>query len=333
LNPRLILALGVGGAAAVVALVFGLVRQMGVKSYGSPAGRVVRAGQHLGVVIGTRDPYIPSLKGRDERDMSYTYELWLIPETGDGDIRTIRLDRGVASGDRTHNIGAQKFDSGILWLTIKDLQGIDVASGKKATTPAPASVVNTPISQLMGTGDNPLEGFRAQGLSLPSGQWLFLAADDEVQTILKPGARLYDNPDAKGTWRPRTLHTVTVAPGVIPSIGSAARLADREFRSGAFMRSDKGGSIVRFSNPDGFLIVHNQGDPVHPTIHLSRVNLDGTIAWTADTKIGRLTQVLPHERLPAFVGEPPQQLTEPMLAVVDLKDGVARTKSLKGPLN
>ncbi len=328
------LALGVGGLAAAVAIVFGLARQMGVKSYGSPAGRVVRAGQHLGVLIETRDPYFPSLKGRDERDMSYSYMLWLIPESGDGDIRTIRLDRAVASGARTHNIGAQLFDKGILWLAIKDLEGIDVASGKQTTQPAPASVVNTPISQLMGSGEFPLEQFRAQSVLLASGDWLFLANDDEVKADLKPGKRLYNDPaTAKGTYKPRTLHTVTVAPGVIPSIGTVTRLVDREFRNGAFMRADKGGDVVRFSNPDGFLVVHDQGDPVHPSIHLSRVNTDGSIAWTADTKIGRLTQVLPHDRLPAFVGELPQQLTEPLVAVVDLTSGTARTKSLKGPLN
>jgi hypothetical protein len=98
------------------------------------------------------------------------------------------------------------------------------------------------------------------------------------------------------------------------------------------MRSDKGGSVVRFSDPDGFLVVHDHGDPVHPSIHLSRVNIDGSIVWTADTRIGRLTQVLPHERLPAFVGELPGQLIERVLAVVDLKDGTVRTKSLKGPV-
>jgi hypothetical protein len=112
-----------------------------------------------------------------------------------------------------------------------------------------------------------------------------------------------------------------------------ARVGVSEFRNGAFMRSAKGGDVVRFSNPDGFLIVHDQGDPVHPSIHLSRINTDGTIAWTADTKIGRLNQVLPHERLPAFVGELPETLVDPMIAVVDLKDGTARTKSLRGPLN
>jgi len=334
MNPRLVVALGAGGLAAAVAVVFGVMKQMGVKSYGHPAGPVVRAGPHLGVLIETRDPFFPSLKGRDERDMSYSYALWLIPESGDGDVRTFRLDRGIASGSRVHNPGVKQYDNGILWLTTKDLQGVDVASGKRTTQPAPASLVNAPISRFMGEGEFPLEQFRAQSVMLPSGDRLYLVNDEEVKASLKPGTRLYnDAANAVGTYKPRTLHVVTAAPGVIPTIGSAARLGDLEFRNGAFMRSAKGGSVVRFSDPDGFLIVHDQGDPVHPSIHLSRLNADGSVAWTADTKIGRLNQVLPHERLPAFVGEPPQELTEPMLAVVDLKDGTARTKSLKGPLN
>jgi hypothetical protein len=333
-NPRLAVALGAGGVAAAVALVFGIVKQLGVKSYGHPAGPVVRAGQHLGVLIETRDPFIPSLKGRDERDMSYSYTLWLIPESGVGDIRTIRLDRGVASGSRVHTIGAKEYDNGILWLSIEGLQGIDLASEKKTTQPAPASLVNAPILRFMGEGEFPLKQFRAQSVMLASGDWLFLVSDDEVKASLQPGTRLYDDSaTAEGTPKPRGLHVVKAAPGVIPTIGSAARRGDHQLRNGAFMRSAKGGSVVRFSDPDGFLVVHDQGDPVHPSIHLSRLNADGSVAWTADTKIGRLNQVLPHERLPVFVGELPRTLTEPMLAVVDLKDGTARTKSLKGPLN
>jgi hypothetical protein len=333
-NPRLVVALGVGGLAAAVALAFGIVKLLGVKSYGHPAGSVVRAGQHLGVLIETRDPFIPSLKGRDERDMSYSYMLWLIPELGSGDTRTIPLDRGVASGSRAYNVGVQQFDNGILWLLIKEPQGIDLSSEKVTTRPAPASIVKARISHSMETSEYPLEQFRAQSNILASGDRLFLVSDDEVKAGLQPGTRLYDDPGmARGTRDVRRLIVVTAAPGVIPTIASAARLGDREFRNGAFMRSAKGGGVVRFSDPDGFLIVHDQGDPLHPSIHLSRVNADGSIAWTADTKIGRLSQVLPHERLPAFVGELPQGLTEPLLAVVDLKDGTARTKSLKGPLN
>lgn len=341
MTARLILALGIGGLAAIVALAIVLWKQMGVKSYGHPAGRIVRADQHLGVLIETRDAYMPSLKGVREQDARYSYTLWLIPETGDGDIRTIRLARGVASGSRTHNIGAQHAEGGILWLAIQNLQGIELATGQTATRPAPPSLINAPISQLMGSNEHPLEDYRAQSVKLPSGDWLIFASDEEVKTALKPGTRLYDNSTAKGTYRPRLLHTVTAEPGPIPRIATATALsgggggggAGLPFKNGAFMRGIKGGSVVRFTNPDGFLVVHEQGDPVHPSMCLSRLNLDGSIVWTADTKIGRLTQVLPHEYLPAFVGELPQQLTEPLLAVIDLKTGAAKTKSLKGPLN
>lgn len=337
MNARLILVLGIAGIAAVAALAVILFKQMGVKSYGHPAGRVVRAGQHLGMLMETCDPYMPSLKGVSESNKSYSYALWLIPETGDGDVRTISQDRGVASGARTHNIGAQRFDNGVLWFSIKDLQGVDLASGKNTTQPAPASLVNAPISQLMGSNEHPLEEYRAQSVKLPSGEWLIFANDEEARTALKPGTRLYDNPSAKGTYRPRLLHTVTVEPGPTARIATATPLSGSgsgvAFRNGAFMRATKGGSVVRFTHPDGFLIIHEQGDPVHPSMCLSRLNLDGSVAWTADTKIGRLTQVLPHETLPAFVGELPQQLTEPLLAVVHLKDGTVKTKSLKGPLN
>lgn len=333
MHPRSFVALGIGGLAAAFALAFGLWKQMGVKSYGHPAGNVVRAGQHLCVIIETCDPYMPSLKGVDQSRLSYSYALWVIPETADGDVRTITLDRAVRSSARTHNIGAQQFAGGILWYTIESLQGIDLASGKPTTTPPPASLVNTPISQLMGSNQNQLEPYRAKRVALPSGGWLYLASDDELKSDLKPGKRLYENPDAVGTYKPRSLHTVTAAPGPIPCVATTSRLGDRTFRNGAFMRSTKGGNVVRFTNPESFLIVHEDGDPVHPTIRLSRLNIDGTLAWTADTGLGRLTQILPHDHLPAFVGEPPQQLTEPTLAVINTSSGTARTKSLKGPLN
>lgn len=336
MNPRSTVALVIGLLAAAAALVFGLLRQVGVKSYGAPAGRVVRAGNQLAVVMGTRDPYLPSLKGASESTMTYSYELWLIPESGSGDVRKVRLDRSVSSSKRTHNIGAQHFENGVLWYTISDLQGIDVASGKKTTTAAPASLVNMPISQLMGTGDNPLEPFRSTAATLPSGEWLILASDDEAKSSLKPGTRLYDNPTATGTYLARKLHLATVQPGPIPRLAAATRLSDKDFRNGSLLRSAKDGAAIRFANPDGFLVVHQAGDAVHPTLHLSRVNVDGSIAWTANTTIGRLTQVLPHDTYFTFVGEvvpTPTNPIEPIVAVVNVKDGTVQSTSLKGPLN
>lgn len=331
-DTRTKLILGIAGLAAAAALLFGLMKSVGVKSYGTPVGRVVRAGSHLAVLIETRNPYLPSLQGVPESRMSYAYDLWLIPETG-GPQRSFRLARSVRSGDRRHNHGAQRFENGVLWYTIQDLQGFDLASESTVTTPAPASIVNIPISQLLPPSDNPLIPYRAQSVTLASGERLSLLSVEEAKTALAPGARLHDNPDAAGTFWPRTLHRISAQPGPIPRLAASAPVSTTEFRNAAFMRTAPNGPPVRFSNPEGYLMVHEAGDRVHPTVHLSRMNADGTIAWTADTRIGRLSDILPHDRLPAFVGQLPNQLTEPTLTVVNLESGQAVTTSLKGPLN
>jgi hypothetical protein len=265
--------------------------------------------------------------------MSYSYELWAVPESGEGNVEKVRLARGVASGHRTHNIGTQAFVSGLLWVAIEEVQGVDLDTGRVVGGSPPASLVNTPISQLMGTDEFPLEQYRAQSAALASGDVLALVNDEEVKADLKVGARLYDGATPKGTYKGRGFHVVTGDKGVVPRIASVAQLGTIEFRNGAFMRSTKGGAVVRFTGPDGFLVVHDAGDPVHPTVHFSRVKTDGSIVWTADTGVGRLTQILPHDSMPVLVGEPPQLLTESMLSVVHLKDGTVKPVSLKGPLN
>ncbi|MFO0857271.1 MAG: hypothetical protein U0640_07955 [Phycisphaerales bacterium] len=333
MNPRSILALGVGGLAAVAAVVFGVTKQVGVKSYGYPVGRVVRTGQHLSVLIETRNPYMPSLKGRPESDMSYSYSLWLIPETGDGDINTVRLDRSVRSGDRMHTAGVHGFDNGVVWCGIKNMVGVDIATSRVVDKTVPAAIDKLTISDLLVERDSPLADYKADSVALPSGDWLFLADDEETQKELTPGTRLYDNSPAKRSFLNRKPRFVTVQEGPIPRVATANIAGTAEFKNGAFMRSTKNGKVIKFTNPEGFLIVHEAGVPGKPSVHFSRLNIDGSVAWTVDTKIGTFTQILPHDTLPAFVGQLPGELTEPTLTVVNLKDGTAKTKSLVGPLN
>lgn len=330
---RILLTLGVGGIAAVALVVLGCSRQLGVKSHGMPVGRVVRAGGYLAVLIETRDPFMPSLKGRSESDMSYSYALWLLPESGDRKHETIELARGIASNKRMHSPGVRQPDKGTLWLAIDDLYGIDLASGRKVATPPPPSIANTPISQLLPSNEPPLEQYRTSSVTLPSGKMLALATEDEAKSEFKPGKQLYDNPTASGTYLNRGLYTIAAQPSRVRRVAAATRIPGVDLRNAAFMRSTPSGDVVRFSSPDGFLVVYEAGDPVARSWHFARVNTDGSVAWTADTKVGRLTQVLPHGEMPAFVGELPQQLTEPMIAVLHLKDGAVNTTSLKGPTN
>lgn len=94
-------------------------------------------------------------------------------------------------------------------------------------------------------------------------------------------------------------------------------------RRAAFMRSTPGGPPVTFTAPDGHLVMHSAGDAVRPTIHFSRITLDGQVVWTVDTQVVRLTQILPHAARPAFVGE--RSPVDQLLTVLNLADGTART--------
>lgn len=334
MNPRSMLAIGVGGLAAVLAVVFGLARQMGVKSYGSPAGRVVRVGEHFAVLMETCDPYMPSLKGRSESDKSYSYELWLIPESGAGGVRKTSVATSVRSSQRSQFAGVLGAHAGTVWVRASELHGVEVATGKVVQSPPPASIANMPISQFLGPNHDPvLEPYRTCGVRLPSGGWLVLADELEAASDLKAGARLYDNSTSKGSYRDRGLYAVATEPGPIARVATATRVPGVELRNAAFMRAAEQGDVVRFTGPDGVLVVYEAGQPAARTLHIARVNLDGTIAWTADTRLGRLRQVLPHGQLPALVGDFENQLTEPTLVVVRLSDGTLSRQSLKGPLN
>ncbi len=333
MNTRMAFVMGVGGLAAAIAVVAGLVRQVGVKSYGSPAGRVVRTGEHLAVLMQTCDPYMPSLKGRAERDKSYSYALWIFPQSGDGKARIISLDRGVRSSDRSRFAGVLGSVGDTVWLRVTELQGVDLVSGRIVKSPAPHSIANMPISEFLGPNDHPTLGpYRTTVVSLASGDWLVLADEEEAPTELKPGTRLHHNSTSKGTYRDRSLYAASVQPGPIPRLASATRLPNMSLSNVAFMRDTANGDVIRFSSPDGFLVAYEARATAERTIHFARVNLDGSIAWTADTRMGQLDQVLPHERWLTFAGQLENHLSEPMLAVLDLESGQVRRHSLKGPL-
>lgn len=332
MHVRTLLALGIGGFAALVATVFGLARQVGVKSYGSPVGRVVRAGEHLAVLMETRDPYMPSLKGRAERDMSYSYQLWLIPESGKSDTRKVTLDRHVQSADRSTFAGVLGSVSGVVWFRIADLQGVDIASGRRVATAPPSSISNMPISEFLGSTSQPVIGpYRTTCVEFGPGSWLVLSDTEEAPAELKVGKQLSHNNTSKGTYLDRSLYAVTAQPG--PRLATSTRLGSLNLHNAAFMRTAPNADIVRFSNPDGVLVVYEEGQGAVRTIHFARVNLDGTIAWTADTRMGGLNEVLPHDSVPVFVGELENKLSQPMVSVLHLSDGTIQNHSLQGPLN
>lgn len=334
---RTSITLVLGGITALIALLAGACRQMGVRSYGSPAGRVVRAGSHLAVIIQTRDPYLPSLKGVPEDRMSYSYDLWLFPDSGTSPHTTAKLARSVRSSDRAHYVGPQHFENGVLWFSISDVQGFDLAAGSITSQPVPRHVDSIPISQLIGSNSPPEEPFLAKGILWSPSDWFTLATDEEAAADLAPTARLNANADASPRRSPRTLRRATVVTDPLARIGSTdTGVTSPPFRHAAFLRDAAGGQVIRFANPDSFLVFHREGDSIHPTLRLSRVGLDGATIWTMDTQIDTVTQVLPHPTSPAFVGERyigPNKLAEPILAIARLDLGTVHIHSLRADPN
>lgn len=326
-----------GGITAVLALLAGACRQMGVRSYGSPAGRVVRAGSQLAVVIQTRDPYFPSLKGVPEDRMSYSYELWLFPDSGTSAPSTTTLARSVRSSDRTHYTGAQCFENGVLWFSISEVKGFDLSSGAITSRPVPQHIASVPISQLMGSSAPPAEPFLAKGVLWSPSDWFTLASDAEAATELAANTRIDPTDDATPSRQPRTLRRASLASNPLLSVVSTdAGTSSPSFRHAAIFREAAGGKVIRFSNPDSFLVFHREGDSIHPTIRLSRVGLDGSTIWTVDTQIDELTQILPHPTSPAFVGDRyvgPGKLAEPILSVARLDLGTVHIHSLRADPN
>jgi hypothetical protein len=335
MHPRVFIALVVTLLAALAAVFMGIKKQVGVRSYGYPVGRVVRAGSQLAVVMQRCDPYIPSLQGTAESKKSYSFELLLVPETATGDTRTTSLARSVRSGDRRHYVGVQHVESGILWYSTSTTAGLDLATLQPVKMPVPAVVANKPISELIGSSFPADEPYRARIAQIGPDEWLMLATELDARNDLKSGFGMPRNSDAERTFKPRTLYRVTTKSDPKPRIETFAPITQLTIRNAAFLRKAQTGELYRFTQPDGFLIVH-EGDPSTPTtLRLSRMHVDGSLAWTTDTTIERLTQLLPHDTLPAFVGELVKTASpinpHPAIVVVNVTDGTMNVKSLVAP--
>src|SRR5690606_7173714 len=109
-----------------------------------------------------------------------------------------------------------------------------------------------------------------------------------------------------------------------------------EYRNAFFLRMDEKSEPLRVANPDSVLMLHtsNGGLAAQGTLLVSRVAIDGaSLLWTVDTGIERfkLEQILPGERLTAFVGTRPpvpDKVSEPLIVLVDHDTGALATHSL-----
>ena len=110
-------------------------------------------------------------------------------------------------------------------------------------------------------------------------------------------------------------------------------MSGEEYLNAAFLRSDDASEPVRLSDPDGALMIYTSEPGLKGTLMVARVDTAGAIRWNVDTGIDRfkLLQILPGKGSFAFVGTRPpvpDQLSEPVLVIVDNDTGESNTLSL-----
>lgn len=98
----------------------------------------------------------------------------------------------------------------------------------------------------------------------------------------------------------------------------------------AFARAARRGEQLQLAG-GGSLLLWETRPYRAGTVMAARVDASGNLAWSVDTGIGSLRDVLPDPATPALVGERPRipdQVPEPILVVIDAATGKITTHSL-----
>lgn len=163
-------------------------------------------------------------------------------------------------------------------------------------------------------------------------EWLGALAAKELTGSYKPGLSLPRDFSVNTAKESRQLYRARIATNDIrPRIESMDRLADTEYRTGAFIRSGRDATILRLSEPDSVLLTWRTSYLKDGTNLVARIALDGQVLWTSDTGIDYLKQILPGAEQTAFLGERPpvpNKVPEPILVLVHTATGATTTISL-----
>lgn len=259
----------------------------------------------------------------------------------------------LASGARVTAAQVQRASPDLDPRVVADTRRMDIVDGRlqllnddhsaawaldpatRRATPVTPRNVARPLS------DPPLTLYQAAGLRTSSAAWLGLQSQADLDGEYRPGRWLRAVESATDT--PRELRRLVRgqlgdldSSGELRRIVAMAPVAATEYRNASFLRRDERSEPVRVADPDSVLMLHTSGDGTGTgsTLLVSRVELaSGALRWTRDTGLHRfaLAQILPGETTTVFVGTRPpvpDQLSEPLLVILDHASGQATTHSL-----
>lgn len=178
--------------------------------------------------------------------------------------------------------------------------------------------------------------FLSAGVRPSPADWLGLHSRREAERDYRPKSRLAGSVHPVDVKEPRRFHRGALGPELdrgYREILSMQALDADEYLNAAFVRAGFRKEPLQLSGPDGYLAIYTSAPGLAGTLMVARVDTAGRPLWKVDTGIDRfkLSQILPDERFPAFIGTRPpvpNKVSEPILVVVDTQSGATTTSTL-----
>lgn len=171
------------------------------------------------------------------------------------------------------------------------------------------------------------------GAPMAADAWVFLLSETECTADFRVGSSVSPDKPVARPREPRLLHRVEArADGGRLRIANVATIAPETYMGGAFVRAAREAGALQLSGPDGFLLAHRVGTTLEPRFAVTRVGMDGKAAWTVDTGLRELDQILPEAARTVFIGRlpaPEGRIPEPVAVVVNTANGTFTTRSLR----
>jgi hypothetical protein len=231
----------------------------------------------------------------------------------------------------------------------EDVSGIDIVDGRlrmlardrsAAYAIDPGTLRAEPVAPrpvAWKSPEPPLTLHMAAGLQLSPQSWLGLHSKAELEGAFKPQRWLRAVESAREAKEMRRLVMGSLEADAASTgsrkIVSMTPIGEAEYLNAFFLRPDEKSAPFRLQDPDSVLMGYTSAPGLKGTLVVARVDTSGTLLWSRDTGIDRfkLQQILPGERTTVFVGpriQVPDQLSEPLLVIVDHASGQAVTHSL-----
>ncbi|MCB9184991.1 MAG: hypothetical protein H6591_13870 [Flavobacteriales bacterium] len=184
--------------------------------------------------------------------------------------------------------------------------------------------------------DPPIGTYMAAGLFTSREAWLGVLSESEREGSFRPKRWLRAVESADDVKQSRSL-CIGAFEGETDDghrrIASMTPLSDTEYLNAAFLRMDAKSEPIRLAQPNGALMLWTSAPGLKGTLMVARVDDTGKVLWMKDTAIDRfrLQQILPGERITAFVGTRiaiPDKVSEPIIVLLDHATGELSTHFL-----